>query len=347
MKKALSLFTGIVFSLILSGSINAQTTNEAYAYLGTIGKEYQSISEDYLKYVSSIAHNNARKAEKRRTDLLRTIAQAKSGIASMQCYNNDCSLRDSVISYLTISYYVLNNDYQKIVNMEEISEQSYDLMEAYWMAKNIAENKVEEASSRLDKVEKEFEIKNNLQVPEDKSVLSKKIEQANLVNMHYQQVYLIFFKSYKQEAYLLEAMERKDLNSAEQNKNALLQTANEGLATLDTLKAFRNDKSIMTACRKMLEFYKTESTSKMPIIIDFIMKSENFNKMKEAFDAKEPMTRTQSEVDNYNKAVNEINTLSRNYNSGVNYINQNRNTCINNWQTQVDSYLKRYVPKYD
>jgi len=347
MKKAISLLP--VGILIFFGAINTngQSTQDAYTYLGTIGKEYLSISENYLKYVSSIAHNSARKAEKRRTDLLQTIAKSKSKIAGMPCYNNDCALRDSVISFLTLNYYVLNNDYQKIVNLEEIAEQSYDLMEAYWLAKELAEKKVEEASSRMDIVQNEFETKNNLEIPEDKSQLSKKIEQANQVNSHYRQVYLIFFKSQKQEAYLLEALERKDLSSAEQNKNALQQTSIEGIAVLDTLKAFRNDKSIVIACRRMLEFYKTETELKIPVIIDYTMKSENFNKMRESFEAKDPMTRTQAEVDKYNKAVSEINTLTRTYTSAVNYINQNRYTCMNGWNTQVGNYLKRYVPKFD
>ena len=45
-------------------------------------------------------------------------------------------------------YNVLNDDYSKIINMEEIAEQSYDAMEAYILAQEMVDKKPEEATRR-------------------------------------------------------------------------------------------------------------------------------------------------------------------------------------------------------
>lgn len=342
------LFSAFLFFLTVSvfKGQSQQPDQEAYNYMATIGSGYEKISEDYMQYASAVAHNSARKAEKRRADLIKSIYAVKETVAKAPCFKDNCALRDSAVSYLTLNFYVLNYDYEKIVNMEEVSEQSYDLMEAYMLARDLAEKKVEESGKRLEEVEKAFAAKYNIPLSPDKSELSRKIEQANQVNDHYKDVYLIFFKSYKQEAYLLDALDKKDFSAAEQNKNALLQTATEGLTKLTSLKAFRNDRSLITACRQALDFYKNEAT-KMSAIIDFMMKAENFNKMKETFDAKDPMMRTKEEVDQYNKAANELNTLQRTFTTNYNYLNTNRSNVVNNWNNQSENYQEKYIPKYN
>jgi hypothetical protein len=45
-------------------------------------------------------------------------------------WKGDRSFRDTTVAYLKLLYIVFNEDYGKIVNMEEIAEQSYDAMEA-------------------------------------------------------------------------------------------------------------------------------------------------------------------------------------------------------------------------
>ena len=337
------IFTAFTFQL---ATMNAQTTDDAYNYYYSIGMEHYKISDDYMKYASAVAHGSARKAEKKRIDLLQTIAQAKQKVAAMNCFNGDCALRDSVVSYFNISLIVLSEDFQKILNLEEIAEQSYDRMEAYFLAKQLASDKMEEAGDRLEIVEDEFVAKNNIKVNEQKSDLAKKIEQANKVNDHYNKVYLIYFKSYKQEAYLLDALNRKDYSSAEQNRNALEQTAKEGLGLLDTVTPYRNDRSLMVACKKALDFYNREATEKMKSCIDFMLLTENFEKMRKTFEAKEPMQRTKAEVDEYNNAVKEINSKSTSFNNTFNYLNQNRESTVNYWNQMSQAYLEKYIPKY-
>ena len=96
--------------------------------------------------------------------MLTSTKTAISNISKMPAFEGDKSLRDSVVSFLKLSYDVLNEDYEKIVNMEEVAEQSYDAMEAYLLAQDLANEKMNEASKMLSEMEKTFAKNHNIKL---------------------------------------------------------------------------------------------------------------------------------------------------------------------------------------
>jgi len=338
----LSILIGYASSLASYG----QNPQSAGAYLDLLNNQQQKISEDMWDYTSTVAHGkNARKTEQRRKDLIKTILSAKSNISKLPGYENDGSLRDSMVSYLTMSYYVLNDDYSKIVDLEEIAEQSYDLMEAYMMAQQKANEKMEISGNMLEEQTRVFAKTHNINLLEGKDKLGKKLEIASHVFKYYNKAYLVFFKSYKQEAYLLDAIDKQNLNSIEQNKNALLSTAEEGLRMNDTIKLYKNDPSVKSACKLMLDFYKQEAKIKIPVIVDFYLKKEVFEKAKAAFDTKMEMARTKEDVDNMNKAIADFNKATVQYNQVNQELYNKRSNLLNTWNNTVQSFLDRHIPK--
>lgn len=328
-------------------SILAQN-NDALNYIIKIVNTEIEINEKYLKYNGAIAHGkSARKVENKRVALIQSVNNAKNTIASMPCFESDCSLRDSLVSFLSMQFYVLNYDFAKIVNMEEVAEQSYDNMELFMNAQEMANDKVELAGKNVDKVFKEFAKRHNVPLSDKKDEMSKKIERVSAVNKHYSAVYLIFFKAYKQEAYLMDAINRRDYSAAGQNKDALLSISLEGLSKLDTLKAYLNDKSLITACRKSLEFYKSESKDKIGIVIDYFIKAEEGDKLQRTVGSKDPMLITQDERTQFNNVKKELDLLTKKFNSTNPGLNQSRTATLNNWNGVVKSYMERYIPKGD
>jgi hypothetical protein len=102
----------------------------------------------------------------------------------------------------------------------------------------------------------------------------------------------------------------------------------------------------MMACKKSLDFYKKEAAEKMKPYIEFMLLADNFEKIQKAFEAKDPMQRTKAEVDEYNKAVKEINTKSTSFQNTNNYLNQNREATVKYWNEVSQMYLEKYIPKY-
>jgi hypothetical protein len=344
LKKSLLLIP--LFVWCFSFRTSAQTYETAVQYLNYINKQNSDLSAKYLFYLSAVSHGkSARKVEKRRAEVVNAISDTKYNIMAMPPWKGDRSFKDTTIAYLKILNIVFNEDYGKIVNMEEIAEQSYDAMEAYMLAQDKAQEKLMEASTRQHEMQKKFAAKNDIKLvdgPDTEQETKSKI--VNAVMDHCNDVYLAFFKAYKQEAYLMEAVNKKNLVAIEQNNNAMGKFAEEGLDKIKKMKGYNNDGSLIVACRNALNFYKNEARDGK-VISDYFLKEESFNKIKKQFELKPPGKRTQQEVDDFNKAVNEINSALKNYNAMNANLNKQRTTVLDDWNKTYSKYMDEYMPK--
>jgi hypothetical protein len=340
--KNLTIFILTVF--LSMGVSKAQTAGE---YMDEMSKDMKAISQASWEYVSATSHgNNAKKVDKKRLDLLQILSDSKVRVSKLGGFNGNSNYRDAVVKYLEMSYAIFNQDYAELVDMEEVAEQSYDYMEAYMLAKEKANEKLDAAQEEMKKAEEQFAKDNeiNLLDPE-KTKISENIRISNLVYDHYNAVYLVFFKSYKQEYFLLEAIKANDVNAIEQNKNALIKNADEGLGKIKTMEPYNKDATLVLACKKMLEFYKSEAEKDIPVIQDFYLKQENFNKVKTAFEGKKEKDKTQADVDQYNDAVKSFNDAVNALNATGEKLNNDRSKNLDSWNKTVDTFLDKNVPK--
>ena len=339
------LFFVPLFMLCFSMRSGAQVYENAGGYLSFINNKNEKLTAIYLSYQSAVAHGkSARKVEKRRAEVVNAISDTKYEIMGMPPWKGDKSLKDTTVAYLKILNNVFNEDYGKIVNLEEIAEQSYDGMEAYLLAQEKAYEKLNEAGDKQHAMQKVFAAKNNVNLIETESETGAKSKIVHDVMEHVNAVYLIFFKCYKQEAYLMDAIQKKNLVSIEQNINSLEKFAEEGMEKLRKLKGYNNDASLIVACRNTLTYYKTEIT-KGPLITDYFLKEEAFNKIKKQFDATPANKRTQPDVDGFNKAVNDINNVLNKFNSTMAELNKQGNAALNGWNKTYNKYVDDYMPK--
>ncbi len=346
MKQLLKKITVIIAVLFcINPQIQAQNFESAVQYLEYINKASADLTTKYLVYLSAVSHGkSARKVEKRRIEVVNSINETRMNIQAMPAWEKDKSFRDTSVAYLKILNIVFNEDYGKIVNMEEIAEQSYDMMEAYLLAQEKAQEKLQEASLKQREQQKIFAAKNNITLLENQSELETKSKIMAEVMDHCNTVYLIFYKCYKQEAYLMEAINQKNVASIEQNLNSLGKFAEEGLEKLKTLKGYQGDPALINACRTMLNYYKSES-SKGRVITDYLLKEEEFVKIKKQFEAKPSGKRTQQDVDQFNKAVEDINNASNKYNSTMSDLNKTGAAGLNDWNKTYNGYMDEHMPK--
>lgn len=336
----------ILFALLLtySSRLSAQSFETPIEYMDFITQKNQALTEKYLFYLSGMSHGkSAKKVEKRRQELLKSINDTRYEIMGMPPYKGDRSLKDTTVAYLKLLNSVFNEDYGKILNMEEIAEQSYDLMEAYMLAKDKANEKLNDASKRQHDQQIRFAEKNNITLINSESELDRKMDIAMKVMDHYNEIYLIFFKSYKQDVYLTDALNAENIVSIEQNINSLQRFSEEGLDKLKDIKGYNGDPSLITACRDALNYYK-EIAKRSSELTDYYLKNESFKKAKKQFDSKPAGKRTQADVDEYNKAVNEINAAGKAFNTTTNDLNKQRTTAMNTWDKAVAKYLNEYMP---
>jgi prefoldin subunit 5 len=341
MKRLTAHILTIIGIVSFVSTTNAQTATPV-AYLSSITNTEKVLSQKYLSYMSAASHGrNMKRIEKKRADLIETIDKVRSAINDLPSYNGDKSVRDSAVQYVKTLYSLFNEDYAKLVNMEEIAEQSYDAMEAYLMAQQKAGEKLKEAAAAYDKSHRVFAKNNNINLIESSDENSEKLQTVGKVQDYYNDIYLIFFKAYKQEYFFLEAMNAKNTNGMEQNRTALLQYATEGLEALKSMKGYNSDKSVETACRKVLEFYRDEAEKDFVAYSDFLLKAENFDKVKSTFDNS---SKGKADVDTFNKAVADINKASEKYNNSNQQMNSKRNDLTKQYEETVNGFMDTHMP---
>lgn len=339
--------TWIVFILFVYSSSLAyaqQSFSSAVEYMDYINTEYRTISEESLDYSNAVARGrNARKIDKRRQELIRAIAESRKNIGRLRPYNGDPEFRDTASYVLKISQIVFQEDYDKILDMEEIAEQSYDLMEAYLLAKEMASEKLENANESLELTAKIFANRNNINLIESEDKLSKQLAAMSALFGYYNDVYLVFFKPYKQEAYLLNAFSEGDLIAIEQNRDALITASDEGLSKIKELSSFKNDRRLAQSTIETLNFYKSEATSLIQPMVDYYVKQEEFERVKTAYDSKKK--KTKDDVNAYNSTIKALNSQVKESNEASERLNKLRGKSLDNWNDTASEFLKDNAPR--
>ncbi len=179
-------FYFLLFTFCFSSAVHAQVIENAGDYMTAMSNAQIEMNQKYMAYVSASAHSRrARKIEKLRTQALESINNAKYKTIDLPKYKGDNSLRQASIDYIQFCYRIFNEDYSKIVNMEEIAEQSVDQMQAFLLLEEKTSEKLQEANENLAKAEKEFAAKYGVNLVDSKSDLTEKMGTAGKVNSYY------------------------------------------------------------------------------------------------------------------------------------------------------------------
>jgi hypothetical protein len=341
------LFLTIVCCATLPARFQAQTADNPGAYMNSISKARGDMDAKYMAYVSAAAHGRrARKVEKLRQEVLDNITQSRYNTIDLPQYKGDNSLRQGSIDYIQLCYLVFSEDYKKIVNMEELAEQSVDEMQAYLLLQNKVDEKLHEATSHLQKIEKDFAGKYNVNLIEGTSPLSEKMEVAGRLTTYKNAVYLAFFKCNWEDGQVTKALNDKKVNDVEQSRSALISYAKEGLQSLDTLKPFDGDPSLANACKGALNFYKRTAENDIPKLTDFYLKEDDFEKLKKSFNDKSASDRSHTDVDAYNKAVKDINQSVASFNQVNTRLNNERKQVVDDWENEDKRFADEHMPHY-
>ena len=326
-------------------SLKAQNLDNPGDYVTAVFNARGDMDAKYMQYLSAAAHGRrARKIEKLRQEVLDDINNCRYKTTDLPLYKGDNSLRKASIDYIQLCYRVFDEDYKKIVNIEEIAEQSVDEMQAYLLLQEKVNEKLQEGSADLQKTTHEFAAKYNVQLTEGKTALTEKMETASKLNTYINHVYLAFFKCNWEDGQMVKAMNDKKISDVEQARSALSGFVAEGLKSLDTLKAFEGDPSLASSCRQVLTFYKNLADNDMPKLTEFYVKQEDFAKLKKTFDANS--NHTKDEVDNYNRTIKDINGSINTFNQLNTRVNNGRTQSLNTWQDTEKKFADDHMPHY-
>ena len=341
------LLTKTIFALlfIISTQTNAQNFDTALEYLDFIGKEQEIVTKNTWKYTKAVAHSKSdRSINSKRKTLIKTVGRAIAKIEKAQGFDGD-DYKNNVLKHMRLNESLLKQDYAKIIDMKAVAEQSYDLMEAYLLAQELADKKMADSQAEYEANFYAFAAKHKINIIESDNDLGKKMEISNNVFSHSNDLYLIFFRVYINEVYLWEAVKKNDVSGIQQNANALNQTAKEGLEVLKNHALYKNDKSVVLATKVVFDFFIDETENKIPQLADFIVLQEDFETIKTALDKTPEKKRTKAQIDAYNKKIKDINKAGANYNKVNASLNTSRQKVIEKLDVAKSKFLNRHIPK--
>ncbi|WP_431136655.1 LIC11966 family surface protein [Psychroserpens mesophilus] len=341
--KHITLILGLC-CILTSNLTTAQNFANASEYLDFVAEEQQAITKNMWKYTKAVAHSKSdRSIDGKRKNLLKTIDKAISKIEKANGFDGD-DYKNQVLKHMRLNKSLLNHEYAEIVDMKAVAEQSYDAMEAYIIAQEMADKKMEESQKEYETNFYAFADKHDIKIIESENDLGKKMKISNEVFEHYNDMYLVYFKVYINEVYLWEAVESNDVSAIQQNANALNVAAKEGLEILKTQPKYKNDDSVINATKTAFEFFIDETENKMPQLTDFLILNEDFEKIKNSLEQTPERERTKEQIDAYNKKVKDINTAVKNYNKVNTELNTKRQATINGLNNTNANFLANHIP---
>jgi hypothetical protein len=328
----------LISTLFVSFVTNAQSLSDAKTYREVIDKQHAKIADDMLAYSNAVVQNKkADKIAALNKELLAEINKSELAISAMPPFQDDKEFRDSSVFYMKTCFNLVSADYAAITKAQPDAAKSYDKMKAQLEAKLAINEKLKTANISYHKSFMKFSDKFINSV----DGFTAKVQQAKDVTIYYNKIYLLFFKSYSSESYLLDAIKKNDGNSVAQNKKIVNQNAQDGLKQLDTAKAFNGDNDLVKKCQAILTFYAEETDEKMDNISGYFPATKEFQKTRSDYERKQ--THTKDEVNAYKKAVDQYNKALSTFNKTSGKLNHKREKALNKWNDGAESFLSKHL----
>lgn len=344
MKRCISYFFLFCF-LSLNVPAFSQHFKDAADYLYFIDDEHKAAGKELVFYTSALAHGkNAHKEEPVRKGIQAKLKSASVRIGGMPSFKGDKMLQDTLVSYARTTYAILHTEYPKVVALQDTANKSFEGAQAFAKAKQDALDLIIRDEDRFIDALKAFAGKYSVDLSDNHEDEYEQMLTIKKVSSYYDKAHFIYLKNLNEEVLLAKAIEKKDKEGIEMHNAILMQNVKEGISILDTLKPYKGDRSLADATKQALVFYQKESEFKVPMLLSFLNKGEEYNKAKKDFEAKTESNRTQEEKEKLSRVATEYNDLAATYPNTVNDLNLERPKATAEWNKVSQAFLKKYLP---
>lgn len=352
MKKQFLLLLLLLYSYFLLAQKNNPPVDEknikaASNYFAQVATAQEDMNRKYMVFMSIAAHKKKeRKINRAKQNTLESMTKCRHKLLAMPDFSGDDSLRKAAAKYVQVCIDVFNQDYDHLVDLEEIAEQSIDKMEAYVNLRKQVNAKTSQIAINYNNAQIYFAKKFGLQLVEESSDVGKKLMKAAHLNQYLSDIHLIFFKCSWQEQQLVKAVNNRKIAEIEQARLALLKYSQEGLASLssDTLKNFDKDPSLTNAGKKLLNFYVKLADADIPKMVSLWLDDENQQKIKDAITNNGSNYKTKEDMKVFDMATKKIESNKRALDLLIEKLNSKNRDNMENWSIIEEDFEDRHMP---
>lgn len=312
---------GVLYLLIVT-NIHAQETFEhPVDYNNFIVVEMNLVVMRNLEYISQSVHTeNFSEIERKRKKVIKQIKEAHKKVQMQVAFKGGERLKTESLAVLELYLKVFEVELAEANILKQTSKESYEAMENYFKAQDLAEKNLGKAGDRFAKAQKLYAKKHKLDMTAetDSDAMDNQLKRISDVNEYTRKLFLAYFKVSKHSATFLDAVNEQNKTNIEGKRKRLVAAASTTLEMLRQMDGFSGDRDYLEKTIALVTFYET-------------IGQKGFADIARVIKAKQEDL-TQADIDAYNAAINEHNQKS------MQLIND-----FNNAQLQL---LQRNVPKY-
>ncbi len=317
----------LIFLLTFCIPNSSYAQSNSFKYTKNIQSILNESKKEVFQYLKVIVKGrNLKKVESKREKLIDKIDSEHEKFQKIV----DSKLKQEGLKYLSTLKIVLTDDYEKIMDIEEIAEQSYDNMEAYFTMQEKANEKLDQAWDNFDTAFHRYARSNNIKIVEgelDKK--SQKIRKMSETLKYSNHIYLIYLKCHYQEKKLLQSIEKEDINAMTQNMDAQKTLLKNSIEKVLALKPYDHDSRMIHATKYLFKFYKDEVEKDFMAIQDFFILKSKYNAAKKNHESLKESERASNLA--FEKISQEFSLGIIKYNETVKRVNQERSKQIKDW----------------
>ncbi len=327
-----------------TASYNSQIlTKNAGEYLKSVHEKLLPQRKAVYEYLQSVTKSRrTRVVERKRQEMIIAIKKNSEYFKTFIPFNNDNEFKDELQHYLDFEYSILKEDFDKIVDMEQIEALTIDQEEAHQMALDLAFEKLDTCFEQFERAEDAFFARYNIKKSTEKDKMSLAIERANDLIEYYNSIHRIFYKVDKIHRQAHEAVQRKDVVALEQLSVTIVSFADEALEKLSNKQPFEGDNELITATKDLVGFYKKEGLGRIPLNVKFNLDKDRFDEAAKKIQSIKSADRTEADVKEYNSAVNDYNKAVKEINKVNSSSTKTHNQMIKRWNDTGEMFFKKH-----
>ena len=321
-----------ISSLISFQTVSSQQYRTAKAYINDFGQNEIFITSALNDYSKSIAYMDSKsRVSNTSKELIFKLEKLNIILTKTdKGFDGDTSLRNALLNLNIAVISFLRNNSNNLNDYKEQSLLSLNEINKNFEQKEKDINNLYGEFKNYEMTKKMFGLKNNIPI---KNHTGKNIFEYNSKQN------LIFYKLNVLDEKLQTAINSKDLKLTQDCSDLIVKTSNEALVTAAFYKDYFKDNSLNNANVILSEFYINQNEILIPIVTEYFLYQEKFQKIKSEFDNNnQTMT-----IEAYNEEVRKINSLKNKYYNTLNSINIKKNATLNNWYVVNSEFLKNNI----
>ena len=261
----------------------AQTYADPASYNNAIVNEQVDLLKKNLRYISKAAHSeNDRKIESRRLEVVEQNKLAVAKLQHMPAYKGSTELRAAALAAFKTMLEVYSADYKQVNALAATRTQSFEAMQRYFDAQEVAEQKLAVVDDSVNAVQKRFarQYGMSIETSKESARLAEYTRQVSAVNHYQHQVFLPFFRVQKASAKLTDALNAQDAAAFDAARVTLATEAEKSAAELSAVPAFRGkDVAYRNAARDYANLYVVMCANQFVQVTELLKQKDHLSKV--------------------------------------------------------------------